>query len=170
VSRVDTEVDKRLDKIASPGAKALLGRAAVANAQVAYALFRDRFSGPRWAALAARGARVQRPLWASTGTKNPAYSDVKYVESLIGPDTVNTLPPATIEAFRDHGTVVRTVDAGVAQARETLDALAAAGVDLGAVTDQLLVEGIASFRKSFDTLIAGLEHKAVALGRTLAVR
>jgi transaldolase len=151
VSRVDTEVDKRLAKLA-------------------YALFRERFAGPRWAALAAKGARLQRPLWASTGTKNPAYSDVKYVEALIGPDTVNTLPPATLEAFSDHGTVARTVDAGREDAQAMLAALAAAGVDLGAVTDQLLVEGLASFEKSFDTLLAGLERKAAALGRTLAVR
>jgi transaldolase len=170
VSRVDTEVDKRLATIGTPEARALLGGAAVANAKLAYALFRERFAGPRWAALAARGARLQRPLWASTGTKNPAYSDVKYVDALIGPDTVNTLPPATLEAFRDHGTVAGTVDANLAGARAMLAALAKAGVDLRAVTDQLLVEGLASFQKSFDTLIAGLERKAAALGRTLAVR
>jgi transaldolase len=170
VSRVDTEVDKRLEKIGTPQAKALLGRAAVANAQVAYALFRERFAGPRWGALAAKGARVQRPLWASTGTKNPAYSDVKYVETLAGPDTVNTLPPSTLNAFRDHGKVSRTVDADPGAARDALHALAAAGVDLRAVTDQLLVEGLTSFQKSFDALVAGLEKKAASLGRTLAAR
>jgi transaldolase len=170
VSRVDTEVDKRLETIGTPQARTLLGQAAVANAKIAYALFRERFAGPRWAALAAKGARVQRPLWASTGTKNKAYSDVKYVESLVGPDTVNTLPPATLDAFRDHGRVGRTVDADVDAARDALRALAAVGVDLRAVTDQLLVEGLASFQKSFDTLIAGLGKKAPALGRTLAVR
>jgi transaldolase len=170
VSRMDTEADKQLERLGTPEAKALLGQAAVANAKLAYALFRKRFAGERWAALTAKGARAQRPLWASTGTKNPAYSDVKYVESLIGPDTVNTMPPATIEAFRDHGIVARTVEADVAGARATVAALAAAGVDLSAVTDQLLVEGLASFQKSFDTLIGGLEHKAAALGRTLAAR
>jgi transaldolase len=168
VSRVDTEVDARLGKIATPAATALLGKAAVANAVLAYALFVERFSGPRWAALAEQGARVQRPLWASTGTKNPAYSDVKYVESLVGPDTVNTLPPATIEAFRDHGKVARTIDIDVAGARHAIAALAAAGVDLTDVTDKLLVEGLASFQKSFDTLIAGLAQKAVTLGRPVA--
>jgi len=167
VSRVDSEVDKRLDKIGTPEAKALLGTAAVANAKMAYALFGERFAGARWAALAAKGARVQRPLWASTGTKNPAYSDVKYVETLVGPDTVNTLPPATLDAFRDHGTVARTVDQHVDQARAQLAALAGVGIDLAAVTDQLLTEGLASFQKSFDTLIAGLEAKAKSLGRAV---
>ena len=170
VSRVDTEVDKRLERIGTPEAIALLGQAAVANARLAYALFLARFSGRRWDALAAKGARVQRPLWASTGTKNPAYSDVKYVESLIGPDTVNTLPPATLDAFRDHGTAARTVDTGIAEARATLAQVGAAGVDLRAATDQLLTEGLASFQKSFDTLIAGLEAKASALGHTFAGR
>jgi transaldolase len=170
VSRVDTEVDKRLEKIGSPDARALLGQAAVANARLAYALFLERFSGRRWEALAAKGARVQRPLWASTGTKNPSYSDVKYVETLIGPDTVNTLPPATLDAFRDHGKAARTVDAGIEEARATIGRLAAAGVDLHAVTDQLLAEGLASFQKSFDTLIGGIEAKAASLGRALAGR
>ncbi len=164
VSRVDSEIDKRLAKMGTPEAKAMMGLAAVANAKLAYALFGERFAGPRWTALAAKGARVQRPLWASTGTKNPAYSDVKYVETLIGPDTVNTLPPATLDAFRDHGAVARTVDANVADAQAQLAALAALGIDLDAVTDQLLAEGLASFQKSFDTLIAGLEAKAVSLG------
>ena len=170
VSRVDSEVDKRLEKIGTPAARALLGQAAVANARLAYALFLERFSGRRWDALAAKGARVQRPLWASTGTKNPAYSDVKYVETLIGPDTVNTVPPATLDAFRDHGRAARTVDAGMDDARTTIASLAAAGVDLRAVTDQLLAEGLASFQKSFDTLVAGIEAKASSLGRTLARR
>jgi transaldolase len=160
VSRVDTEVDKRLERVGTPAALALRGAAAEANAVLAYALFRERFAGPRWEALALRGARVQRPLWASTGTKNPSYSDVKYVESLIGPDTVNTLPPATLDAFRDHGKVARTADADVAGARDALRQIEAQGVSLAAVTDQLLVEGIASFQKSFDGLLAGIERKA----------
>ena len=170
VSRVDTEVDKRLEKIGTPEATALLGRIAVANAKLAYALFRDRFSGARWAALAARGARLQRPLWASTGTKNPAYSDVKYVEALIGPDTVNTLPPATLEAFRDHGRVVHAVDTGLSESVAAIAALAAVGIDLDEVTDGLLADGLASFGKSFESLIAGIEQKAASLGRTLASR
>ncbi len=159
VSRVDSEIDKRLDAIGTPAALALRGKAAVANAKLAYALFQERFSGPRWAALAAKDAQVQRPLWASTGTKNPAYSDVKYVEALVGPNTVNTLPPATLDAFRDHGTVARTVDADVAGARAEIAAIEALGISLDEVTDKLLVEGLDSFQKSFDGLLAGIEKK-----------
>jgi transaldolase len=174
VSRVDTEVDKRLDaKIAlaspadRPALEALKGKAAIANARLAYRLFRSMFTGPRWDALTAQGARVQRPLWASTGTKNPAYRDVVYVEQLIGPDTVNTMPPATIEAFRDHGEVRRTVDAELDEAERTIAALAANGIPLTEVTEKLLTDGLASFQKSFDTLIGGLERKAQTLGREL---
>ena len=174
VSRVDTEVDKRLDaRIAAappaerPALEALKGKAAIANARLAYRLFRSMFAGPRWEALAAQGARLQRPLWASTGTKNPAYRDVVYVEQLIGPDTVNTLPPATLEAFRDHGEVARTVDANLEDAERTISALAAIGIPLTEVTDKLLADGLASFQKSFDTLIAGIERKSRALGREL---
>lgn len=174
ISRVDTEVDKRLDaKIAAaamddrPALEALKGRAAIANARLAYRLFRTMFSGPRWEALAAHGARLQRPLWASTGTKNPAYRDVVYVEQLIGPDTVNTLPPATIDAFRDHGVVARTIDTNLEDAEHTIGALGANGISLAEVTDKLLLDGLGSFGKSFDTLISGLERKASALGREL---
>jgi transaldolase len=165
VSRVDSEIDKRLDAIGTPEALALRGEAAVANAKLAYALFRERFSGPRWEALTSRGARVQRPLWASTGTKNPNYSDVKYVEALVGPDTVNTLPPATLDAFRDHGKVARTVDTEVAGARAALAKIDALGISLDSVTDKLLVEGLDSFQKSFDGLLAGIEKKMSASGR-----
>jgi len=175
VSRVDTEVDKRLDALAAKrtGADrdrilALRGKAAIANAQLAYKLFRERFSGARWEALASAGASVQRPLWASTSTKNPAYRDVMYVEQLIGPDTVNTMPPATIDAFRDHGEVARTVDADLPGAQRVLDDLKAVGVDLSDVTDQLLREGLASFQKSFDSLTAGLVKKSSALGHEMA--
>ena len=162
ISRVDGEVDKRL------GANdALKGKAAVANAKLAYALFQKETATPRWKALAARGASVQRPLWASTSTKNPAYRDVLYVEELVGPDTVNTMPPATIEAFRDHGKVARTVDKDLAKAQQELQAIEAAGVSMKAVTDKLLADGLASFQKSFETLIAGLEKKTKALGRDL---
>ena len=170
VSRVDTEVDKRLDALAAslpedrrPHALALRGKAAIANAKLAYRLFQEKFSGPRWEALAAKGAAVQRPLWASTGTKNPAYRDVLYVEQLIGPDTVNTLPPATIDAFRDHGEAARTVDQDVEQAERDIADLAALGVDLNAVTDKLLADGIASFQKSFDGLLANIEKRMGAL-------
>ncbi|HEU4641778.1 MAG TPA: transaldolase [Gemmatimonadaceae bacterium] len=171
VSRVDTEVDKRIAALlpsASPDAarrlQALQGRVAVANAKLAYALFREMFAGARWDALAAKGARVQRPLWASTSTKNPAYRDVMYVEDLIGPDTVNTMPPATIEAFRDHGVVARTVDTHLDEERALIAELESLGISLASVTDKLLVDGLASFQKSFDTLIARLEEKT----RTLA--
>ena len=170
VSRVDTEVDKRLDALAAKASPAekerlrmLKGRAAIANAKLAYRLFRQKFSGPRWEALAAKGARLQRPLWASTSTKNPEYRDVMYVEELIGPDTVDTMPPATIEAFADHGVVERTVDRKVPAAEGLLKEIEAAGISMREVTDKLLVDGIASFQKSFDELIAGLESKVGSL-------
>lgn len=164
VSRVDTEVDRRLDAIGTPEAHALRGRAAVANAKLAYALFLDRFRGPRWDALAARGARVQRPLWASTSTKNPAFPDTLYIDELIGPDTVNTIPDATLDAFEDHGTVARTIDVGLDDARATLARLADLGVDLQDVTTVLEHEGVASFSKSFDELIGSLEAKSESFG------
>ena len=163
VSRVDTEVDRRLDAIGSGDALQLRGRAAVAQAKLAYQLFLDRFRGPRWDALAARGARVQRPLWASTSTKNPAYPDLLYVDTLIGPDTVNTMPDATVAAFLDHGTVARTVDVGVDDAKATLDQLAAVGVDLDDVARTLEEEGVASFMKSYDELLSSLRDKANSL-------
>ena len=175
VSRVDSEVDKRLDAIAASGdaatkdrAMALKGRAAIANAQLAYRLFREMFSGERWATLAAKGARLQRPLWASTSTKNPAYRDVIYVEELIGPDTVNTMPPATVTAFKDHGVVERRVDQNIREAQRVMEQLAEIGIDFNNVTDKLLTDGLASFQKSFDSLIAGLEQKTKSLGRSTA--
>ena len=137
----------------------LLGKVAIANAKMAYQLFKRSFDAPRFKALAAKGARVQRPLWASTSTKNPSYRDVLYVEQLVGPDTVNTMPPATLEAFRDHGETARTVDRDVEQAERTLADLEALGVSMTAVTDKLLTEGIASFQKSFDGLLSGLEKR-----------
>ncbi|HEY5219748.1 MAG TPA: transaldolase [Gemmatimonadaceae bacterium] len=173
VSRVDTEIDQRLESMAqahpATGArfKPLEGTAAVANAKLAYALFRERFGTRRWQTLASKGARVQRPLWASTSTKNPAYRDVMYVEDLIGPDTVNTMPPATIEAFRDHGNTKRTVDEGVDVARQEIGAIEAAGISMRDVTDKLLADGLASFGKSYDSLIAGLAKKSQQLGRQL---
>ncbi|HEY0971819.1 MAG TPA: transaldolase [Gemmatimonadales bacterium] len=165
VSRVDTAVDRKLDAIVAEGgeradqARALLGKAAIANAKMAYRLFCSMFAGARWEALKAKGARPQRPLWASTSTKNPEYRDVMYVEQLIGPHTVNTLPPATLEAFRDHGVVERTVDHDVEAATRTLAQLEALDISLAEITDTLLVEGLASFQKSVDTLLAGLERK-----------
>jgi len=163
ISRVDSEVDKRLDSIGSDEALALRGKAAVAQGKLAYQLFLEAFSGPRWQPLAARGARVQRPLWASTSTKNEAYPDTLYVDELIGPDTVNTLPEATIEAFSDHGTVARRVDADIDDARAVWQSLADVGVDMDDVADQLEREGVSSFSKAFDELIATLDAKAATL-------
>jgi transaldolase len=169
VSRVDTEVDRRLDTLAAQSPEhateiqALRGTAAVAQAQRAYALFAQRFSGSRWEALAAKGAKVQRPLWASTSTKNPAYPDLVYVDSLIGPDTVNTMPDDTIAAYLDHGTVARTVDADPDAALHALERIGAAGVDMADVAQTLEDEGVASFSKSFDELIQKLSDKANAL-------
>jgi transaldolase len=170
VSRVDSEGDRRIAArlaTAEPGdaerLRALGGRLAIANAQLAYALFAESVASTRWRQLAAKGARVQRPLWASTSTKNPAYRDVRYVEELIGPDTVNTLPPATLGAFKDHGDVRRTVDADIGTARAVVAELDRLGVSLEDVTRVLLVEGLASFAKSFDSLLVGLEQKTRAL-------
>lgn len=165
ISRVDSEVDARLDAIGTPAALALRGKAAIAQAKLAYKAFRRTFSGPRWEALAADGAVVQRPLWASTSTKNPAYPDTLYVDQLIGPDSVNTLPDATIHAFADHGTVARTIDADVAEAEAIWAGLAEVGVDMDDVAAKLEREGVASFQASFDELLAALATKAAELGR-----
>lgn len=160
VSRLDTEVDQRLEVIGSPAAQALKGQAAVASAKLAYELFQQTFSGARWQSLVARGARVQRPLWASTSTKNPQYRDTLYVDSLIGPNTVNTLPDNTMAAFEDHGTVARTIDIGLDEARAVFAELSGLGIDIGEVTQQLENEGVASFEKSFDELLEALTIKA----------
>ncbi|MEA3076756.1 MAG: transaldolase [Actinomycetota bacterium] len=160
VSRVDTEVDRRLEAIGTDEALGLRGKAAVAQAKLAYDLFRQRFSGPRWEALAARGARVQRPLWASTSTKNPAYPELLYIETLIGPDTVNTMPDATLAAFLDHGAMARTIDEGVDGARSTLERIEALGISMIDVGQTLEAEGVASFSKSFDELMQSLQDKA----------
>ncbi len=170
VSRVDTEVDRRLETMAEDGTSPagddvdqLAGKAAVAQAKLAYQLFVERFAGPRWEALSARGAHLQRPLWASTSTKNPAYPDLLYVDNLIGAHTVNTMPDATLEAFLDHGTVSRTVDQGVQEAKSALEDLAAAGIDMEDVAGTLEDEGVAAFAKSFDELLQSLTDKANAL-------
>lgn len=164
VSRVDTEVDRRLEQ-RKGGPSDLAGKAAVAQARLAFRLFQQRFSGARWDALAAGGAHVQRPLWASTSTKNPAYPDLLYVDSLIGPDTVNTMPDATIAAFEDHGTVKRTIDTDVDGAQAHLERLAEAGIAMADVARVLEDEGVASFTKSFEELIQSLTDKANAIGR-----
>jgi len=156
VSRVDSSVDKQLEAL---GEGELQGKIAVANAQVAYARFQELFASPRWEKLARLGAQVQRPLWASTGTKNPNYRDTIYVDDLIGPHTVNTMPPQTLSAFRDHGQLAETVTGGVEEARHFLAALAAAGIDMDRVTQELLQAGVASFSASFDQLLDGLKEK-----------
>ena len=163
VSRVDTEVDRRLEAIGTDEALDLRGQAAVAQAKLAYQLFRQRFEGGRWEELRQRGANLQRPLWASTSTKNPAYSDLLYVETLIGPDTVNTMPEQTIEAFEDHGTIARTVDEGIHVAEGVFERLESIGVDMEDVGRVLEEEGVASFSKSFDELIGALERKSAEL-------
>jgi len=165
ISRVDTEVDRRLETAAGTAKDGdkllgLRGKAAVAQARLAYQLFVARFAGPRWEALAAHGARRQRPLWASTSTKNPAYPDLAYVDTLIGPDTVNTMPDTTVADFLDHGTVARTVDTDVDGAQRLIDELAAAGIDMEDVAQVLEAEGVASFAKSFDELMQSLTDKA----------
>lgn len=159
VSRVDSAVDALLTAIGSPEALVLRGKAAVANAKLTYQRFREIFDESVFGRLADRGARPQRPLWASTSTKNPEYRDVMYVEQLIGADTVNTLPPATINAFRDHGRVAPTLSEGVGEARDLFAALGTMGIDLDAVTDKLQVDGVGLFAKSFDELLEALKKK-----------
>ena len=166
VSRVDSEVDHRLDAVGTEAARALRGRAAVAQAKLAYRLFRERFAGERWTRLAHLGAHVQRPLWASTSTKDPAYPDTLYVDDLIGPDTVNTLPEATIAAFEDHGRLARTIDAGVDEAAEVLRRLAEVGIDMDQVGHTLEVAGVAGFHESFAGVLGALADKT----RQLAAR
>ena len=160
VSRVDTEVDARLAAIGTEEAAELMGRAAVAQAKLAYRLFTERFSGPRWDRLAALGANRQRPLWASTSTKNPAYRDTLYVDELIGPDTVSTMPENTIAVFEDHGTVARTIDLGVEDAAGVLRRLDAIGIDMDDVGLTLEEKGLAAFRESFAGVLASLAVKS----------
>ena len=178
VSRVDTLIDKRLDSLAQKSSEpekarleGLRGKAGVANSKVVYEDFLAVFAAERFRALRARGARVQRPLWASTGTKNPVYSDLLYVENLVGPDTVNTMPEKTLEALLDHGrTAGDTVKEGVPAARQTLDDLGAAGIDVEAVGDVLQKDGVVLFEKSYVELLQAIEtRRAEALKTTLGV-
>ena len=178
VSRVDTLVDKRLEdmiKATSDSAeqqklKSLEGKAAIANARLVYQEFQRIFSTPRFETLKHSGAHVQRPLWASTSTKNPAYRDVLYAEELIGPDTVDTMPLETIEDFRDHGRVSRTVDKDIPQAKAELDALEAVGIHYDQVTQQLLDEGVQKFADSFHELFKGIEDKKQAIQQKTGTR
>jgi transaldolase len=157
VSRVDTSVDKALE--AHPQEAHLQGKAAIANAKIAYARYKEIFSGPRWDALAAQGARVQRPLWASTSTKNPKYPDTLYVDTLIGPDTVNTIPPHTLKAVLDHGVIALTLETGLDQARAHLARLAELGIDMDAVTQELLDQGVDAFAQAFESLLESIAAK-----------
>ena len=161
VSRVDTEADKRLDAVG--GHDELKGTLAIANAKLAYETYQELFAGDAWEALRAKGASAQRCLWASTSTKNPDYRDVIYVEELIGPDTVNTMPRETLEAFQDHGEVRDSLLEDVEGARATLEAFADAGIDYDDVVETLEREGVEKFAKSFDQLFADVESKRDAL-------
>lgn len=163
VSRVDTEVDRRLDVLGNDDARSLRGRAAVAQAKLAYQMFRERFTGARWDVLRSAGARLQRPLWASTSTKNPAYPDTLYIDHLIGPDTVNTLPETAIAAFEDHGTVLPTIDADVTEAAEAMERLANLGIDMDDVGVTLENQGVAGFHNSFAHVLAALDAKTAQL-------
>lgn len=178
VSRIDTLADKLLaDKLSatsdpalSAKLEALGGKIAIANAKLAYQLFKKIFSDPRFLALKEKGARVQRPLWASTSTKNPHYSDVLYVETLIGPDTINTLPMETILAFREHGRVRLTIEEDLEGAQRTLHELEEDGLSLDAITQQVLDEGVVKFDESLDKLLQSIEAKHIAMVRGVAAR
>jgi len=162
VSRLDTYVDRELEKMGTREALTLRGKAAIANSKLVYRRFREVFLGEEFAAARERGAHIQRALWGSTSTKNPAYSDVMYVEGLMGPDTVNTVPLETLEAFRNHGQARRTVDKGVKEAEELLGRFKKVGVDLDAITEQLQKDGVKAFADSFDQLLGALEEKRKA--------
>jgi transaldolase len=164
VSRVDTRVDALL--LEADGPEDLRGRTAIANAAMAYATYERSIAGHRWQRLQEAGAQSQRPLWASTSTKDPALPDVYYVEALVAPDTVNTLPPATFDAYRDHGEPAVRIQDAISAAPELLDQAEAAGIDLDEVTDFLERDGVAKFAESYHSLLAGIEAKALALGTT----
>ena len=166
VSRLDTKVDKMLDAFRTPRAQALKGQIGIANAKIAYQHYKDFFQSERWSRLAAKGARAQRVLYGSTGTKNPEYSDVMYVENLIGPNTVNTIPPKTLEAFIDHGSIALTLEHGVEEAREQLQALSQLGINLDDATQELLDEGLENFVKPYDSLLNTITEKKSALIHT----
>jgi transaldolase len=163
VSRVDTKLDKLLDEIATPEAKSLKGKIGTANAKMAYQRFKEIFHSPRWSHLEDRGARLQKVLYGSTGTKNPEYSDVMYVENLIGPDTINTIPRETLEAFMDHGKVALTLEENLDEARAQLGQLAELGIELEEIGQELLDDGIQKFIDPYDSLINGIKDKSAEL-------
>jgi transaldolase/glucose-6-phosphate isomerase len=154
VSRVDTKIDPKL-----PDGSELKGKAAIANAKLAYESYHQTFAGMRWEKLKYKGARVQRPLWASTSTKNPAYPDTIYIDNLIGPETVNTVPPATLEAFKDHGVAAMTLVRGLDEAQDSIDKLEAAGISMDVVTQELEDEGVKSFADAFDQLLKTIDER-----------
>jgi transaldolase/glucose-6-phosphate isomerase len=169
ISRIDTLVDslvnEKLNRASDPNQRALLqsllGKVAIANGKLTYQKYQRIFSGPRWEKLAAKGAKTQRVLWASTSTKNPDYRDVIYVEELIGSDTVNTMPPATIDAFRDHGRVRPSLTEDISGAQKTMDDLGKAGISMKEVTDKLTVDGVQLFSDAFDKLLTAVERSTV---------
>jgi transaldolase len=163
VSRVDAVVDRALEEVGSAEALALRGRTAIANCKLVYQRFYQIFYGTRFGAVRERGGRPLRTMWASTSTKNPLYRDVIYVEELIGPDTVNTMPPETLAAFRDHGQVRVSIDEGVAEARALIERVQTHGVDLGAVAEKLQEDGVSAFAKSYDDLLAAIDVKRLRL-------
>src|SRR6202011_4203156 len=168
VSRIDTLIDNQIadrikksqDTSEQATLRGLEGKVAIANAKLTYQRYKKLFSGPRWANLSSLGAQTQRVLWASTGTKNPAFSDVLYVEELIGPDTVNTIPPATYDAFRDHGRPRASLEEGVDAARTTMESLARVGISMKEVTDQLTEEGVTLFTEAFDKLLEAVHKRS----------
>lgn len=163
VSRLDTKVDEMLDDLDTPRGKSIKGKIGIANAKLVYQHFKESFQSERWEHLADKGARLQRVLYGSTGTKNPDYSDVMYMDNLIGPNTVNTAPPKTLEAFLDHGKVASTLESNLEEARAQLDELAELGIDLDDVTDQLLREGVEKFSDPYDSLIETIARKKMNL-------
>jgi transaldolase/glucose-6-phosphate isomerase len=172
ISRIDTlvdgEIDAKLKTATNPADQALLrglhGKVAIANGKLTYQRYKQIFSGPRWDALASRGAQTQRVLWASTSTKNPAYSDVYYVEELIGPDTVDTIPPATFDAFRDHGKPRASLEENIQAAQETMQGLEKAGISMKAATDKLTAAGVKQFSDDFDKLLNAVQQHAAKAG------
>lgn len=163
VSRLDSKVDKMLDAFKTPKAEALKGKVGIANAKIAYQHFKEFFHSERWQRLEDKGARIQRVLYGSTGTKNPNYSDVMYVENLIGPNTINTIPPKTLEQFLDHGKIALTLESGIEEAQLQLQSLPELGINLDDVTQDLLDEGVENFAKPYDSLIKTLTEKRAAL-------
>jgi transaldolase/glucose-6-phosphate isomerase len=172
ISRIDTLIDSLLDQKLKNTSdanqqdllKSLLGKVAIANGKLTYQAYQRIFSGPRWEKLAAKGAQTQRVLWASTSTKNPNYRDVIYVEELIGPDTVNTMPPATIDAFRDHGKLRKSLTEDIPGAQKTMDDLAKAGISMKEVTNKLTVDGVKLFSDAFDKLLGAVERSTAQKG------